>query len=390
MSRLFKILLLSSFLVSSPAIFGTEETRFAGKSLEEALRHFQFQGLNLLFSSDLVRPEMKVTREPVGKSEKLILSQLLHPHGLKIQGGPEKTLLVVPADTSANGKASSETGSKAGTENVVVPFVTVYFTARDEDNRPVTHLKAKHFMLQEDGKMQPLVEFANFAVSEEREPLTVFLLLDSSHSMQSLQDGTRKYDVSKKALLGVLDQLQPQDQMMAIGFHEKSWIISEMTQDVENVRQSVIAEKASMKRTALYDTLISTVKLSQNYSGRKVIILCSDGDDNFSKSSLKDVTTLLKSSDVTVMAFGTKMRGDIEKKGRESLQNIAEVTGGSAFFSGRMTDLDLVIDDFRTIMESQYVAGYIPPEPLMHKRREVRIHCLIPGIQLHYRKSYLF
>jgi Ca-activated chloride channel family protein len=333
---------------------------------------------------------MKVAREPVGKSESLILAQLLYPHGLKIQGGPEKTLLVVRADAASNGKASSETESTAGTEIVVVPFVTVYFTARDEDDRPVTHLQAKHFMLQEDGKMQPLVEFANFAVDEEREPLTVFLLLDSSHSMQSLQDGTRKYEVSKKALLGVLDQLQPQDQMMAIGFHEKSWIISEMTQDVESVRHSVIAEKAGMKRTALFDTLISTVKLSQNYSGRKVIILCSDGNDNFSKSSLKDVTALLKSSDVTVMAFGTRMRGDIEKKGRESLQNIAEVTGGSAFFSGRMTDLDSVIDDFRTIMESQYVAGYIPPEPLMHKRREVRIHCLIPGIQLHYRKSYLF
>jgi Ca-activated chloride channel family protein len=390
MSRLFKILVVSCLILNSPVVFGIDETHFSGKTLEEALRHFQFQGLNILFSSDLVRPEMKVTREPIGKSEDLILAQLLYPHGLKIQPGPEKTLLVVRTATTNSTKTSKETESPGGTETLVVPFVTVYFTARDDEDRPVTHLKAKHFMLQEDGKMQPLVEFANFAISEEREPLTVFFLLDSSHSMQSLQDGTRKYEVSKKALLGVLDQMQPQDQMMAIGFHEKSWIISEMTQDIESVRRSVTAGKATLGKTALYDTLISTVKQSRNYSGRKVIIICSDGDDNSSKSSLKDVTTLLKSTDVTVMTFGTKMRGDIEKKGREALQSIAEVTGGSAFFSARMTDLESVIADFRNIMESQYVAGYVPPEPLMHKRREVRIHCLIPGIQLHYRKSYLF
>ncbi|MCI0412903.1 VWA domain-containing protein, partial [bacterium] len=175
-----------------------------------------------------------------------------------------------------------------------------------------------------------------------------------------------------------------------IGFQEKSWIINEMTQDTEIVRQNVLAAKASLGKTALYDTLISTVKQSQSYSGRKVIIICSDGEDNISKSSLKEVTTLLKSTDITVMAFGTKMRGDIEKKGRETLKDIAGVTGGSAFFSSRMADLDSVIGDFQSIMESQYVAGYVPPEPLMHKRREVRIYCLIPGIQLHYRKSYLF
>jgi Ca-activated chloride channel homolog len=390
MSRFFKIFFLTCLVLNSPSVFGIEETHFTGKTLEEALRHFQFQGLNILFSSDLVRPGMKVIREPVGKSEDLILAQLLYPHGLKIRRGPEKTLLVVRATTSSSAETSSETESSAGTETVVVPFVTVYFTARDEDDRPVTHLQAKHFMLQEDGKMQPLVEFANFAVSEERGPLTVFFLLDSSHSMQSLQDGTRKYDVSKKALLGVLDQLQPQDQVMAIGFHEKSWIISEMTQDPESVRQNVLADKPTLGKTALYDSLISTVKLSQKYSGRKVIIICSDGEDNSSKSSLKDVKTLLKSTDVTVMAFGTKLKGDIEKKGLETLQSIAEVTGGSAFFSSRITDLDSVIGDFRSILESQYVAGYVPPEPLMHKRREVRIHCLIPGIQLHYRKSYLF
>lgn len=375
-------------LLQTHFVFGEEGMSFAGRTLEEALRHFQFQGLNILFSSDLVRPEMKVIREPVGTSENLILSQLLYPHGLKIQPGPQKTLLVVRANGASSTKGSSETNG--GSETVVVPFVTVYFTARDEDNRPVTHLRAKHFMLQEDGKMQPLVEFSNFAVSEERNPLTVFFLLDSSHSMQQLQDGARKYDVSKKAILAILDQLQPEDQMMVIGFQEKSWIINEMTQDTEIVRQNVLAAKASLGKTALYDTLISTVKQSQSYSGRKVIIICSDGEDNISKSSLKEVTTLLKSTDITVMAFGTKMRGDIEKKGRETLKDIAGVTGGSAFFSSRMADLDSVIGDFQSIMESQYVAGYVPPEPLMHKRREVRIYCLIPGIQLHYRKSYLF
>jgi VWFA-related protein len=362
-----------------------DETRFQGKTLEAALKQLQLEGLNILFSSDLVRSDMIVMNEPNGLSDLRTLAELLYPHGLRIQPGPENTLLVVRAKPLSK-STSLEPEQSERSETVVVPFVNVYFTALDPRNRPVTHLEAKHFVLQEDGKMQSLVELA----SGYREPITVFFLLDSSSSMKQLQDGARKYDVSKQAMLRVIDALRPEDQMMVVGFNERFWTINGMTKDRDLVRGTVAPEKPGVGRTALYDALIGTLKLTQGYSGRKLVVVCSDGEDNYSKSNLEEVIALLKVSDVTVMAFGTTTNGDVEKKGFKSLRSITEISGGFSFFSSKLAELDSAIKDFRNILDNQYVAGYVPPEPMIHKRREVRIFCLVPGINLHYRKSYLF
>jgi Ca-activated chloride channel family protein len=383
-------ILVLAFLVFQAVTGSSGDFRFQGKTLEGALKQLQLQGLNILFSSDLVKQDMIVSSEPSGFSDLTILAQLLYPHGLRIKAGPQNTLLVVRGAEPLSKSTSLDNPQEGKSETVVVPFVNVYFTALDPRNRPVTHLEAKHFMLQEDGKIQSLVEVTNTASSGYREPITVFFLLDKSSSMKQLQDGARKYDVSKQTLLRILDALQPEDEMMVIGFNERSWTINGMTKDREIIRQVVLAERPGLGRTALFDALVGALKMTQDYNGRKIIVVCSDGEDTYSKSSLKDVVSLLKVSDVTVMAFGTTTSGDTERKGLKTLQSITDVTGGFSFVSSRVTELDAAIKDFRTILDNQYVAGYVPPEPTIHKRREVRIFCLVPGINLHYRKSYLF
>ncbi|MCP3961409.1 MAG: TonB-dependent receptor [bacterium] len=79
--------------------------RYAGLTLTEALLDLQRRGLRILFTSEVVKPEMRVTAEPTAAFEREILDQLLEPHGLIAQPGPKDSLVVVarPVDPAATG-----------------------------------------------------------------------------------------------------------------------------------------------------------------------------------------------------------------------------------------------------------------------------------------------
>jgi outer membrane receptor protein involved in Fe transport len=89
--------LLACLLVLAGSAVAGEEPDYSGRSLVEVLRALQAQGLQVIFSSDLVRPEMAVTDEPDADSLRALLEEILAPHGLKVVAGPGNTLLVVKA-----------------------------------------------------------------------------------------------------------------------------------------------------------------------------------------------------------------------------------------------------------------------------------------------------
>ncbi len=72
-----------------------EPPHFLGRSLEDALAEMQQRGLGVIYSSDLVKPEMRVRDEPSATSLHRMLDQLLAPHGLRAQVGPRGAVLVV-------------------------------------------------------------------------------------------------------------------------------------------------------------------------------------------------------------------------------------------------------------------------------------------------------
>jgi hypothetical protein len=74
--------------------------RYAGRSLADVLRDLQSLGLKVVFSSELVRPDMRVATEPASTTPRTILDEVLEPHGLRAVAGPKDTWLVVRARLS--------------------------------------------------------------------------------------------------------------------------------------------------------------------------------------------------------------------------------------------------------------------------------------------------
>ncbi len=71
------------------------DSGYAGGSLIEALRDLESRGLKLVFTSSVVRPDMRVEVEPTATEPRSILDELLAPHGLEAREGPGGTLAVV-------------------------------------------------------------------------------------------------------------------------------------------------------------------------------------------------------------------------------------------------------------------------------------------------------
>ena len=387
--RVFLSVVISFFLLNSTWAQPIQK----GVSVEQVLRHFQMNGVKVLYSSKLVNADMVVQEEPKSHSARGILNQVLEPHGLKVTSGPADTLLVVPAQHQPSEKPVTKNVSDF-VEEVEVPFVTIYITAKDEKNQFLTNLTAKDFILKEDGVEQQITEFSNFSDSDEfpedTEPLTIMLLLDISASMNDLHAGQRKYDFVRDAALSFIDQIRVNDQVMVMGFNQDPRVISELTDDKVFIREKLVAEPELGGRTALYDMLIYSVNKMQTFPGRRVLVLCSDGIDSASKSKLEDTLKFLQTSDVTVFVIGTDDRRDVTHKGRDVMKKISNATAGYSFLTASDLDLKSSIEKVRLTLRSQYAAGYIPPSPTIHKWRRIKIECKVPRVRLKYRDQYLF
>ncbi len=75
---------------------------YLGLSLQEAIQILDSQGLSVLYSSALVRPDMVVETEPSSTAATEILAEILRPHGLMLSPGPNGALLVVRAESTAD------------------------------------------------------------------------------------------------------------------------------------------------------------------------------------------------------------------------------------------------------------------------------------------------
>jgi hypothetical protein len=94
----------------------TGEPQYAGRPLEEVLRDLSTRGLRIVFSSEFVRPEMKVLAEPRSRRLRGVLEEILRAHGLATRSGPKGTVLVVRQSrrTTIEREAASTVGILKG------------------------------------------------------------------------------------------------------------------------------------------------------------------------------------------------------------------------------------------------------------------------------------
>jgi Ca-activated chloride channel family protein len=227
----------------------------------------------------------------------------------------------------------------------------------------------------------------NFA-REANLPLTIAMLIDTSQSvapkLKFEQDAATSFFQSV---------LREKDRAMLVEFDSGVTMLQDFTNDPNKLAKEIRKLKAA-GGTALYDAIFMTCdeKLIRE-TGRKALVILSDGEDESSKTNLQQATEMALRAEATTFAISISKGGFFgvggSKEGDTVLKDIAQETGGRVFFPFKIEELD---DAFRQInqeLRSQYSLGYLSTNPSRDGRyRKIDISVSEKGLKLRHRKGY--
>jgi Ca-activated chloride channel homolog len=249
----------------------------------------------------------------------------------------------------------------------------------------VEGLTVEDFDVREDGVAQGVTYFVR-GEAEDAAPLHIGLLFDTSESMERDLAFSRNAAVKfLKTFSSAIDftLVEFSDDVRAARFSQ-----AEFPRLVERIRSG-----QAKGRTSLYDAVTMYLSSAYDQTGRKVLVIFTDGDDTASSRRWDETLRLLRASDVTVYPMGfLTNRGAARLLLQSKLMEIARLTGGRAVFPGSMKELDPMYAAIAAEIQGQYVLGYIPTNAARDgKWRRVDIKLKRPAaerLQLRTREGY--
>ena len=234
-----------------------------------------------------------------------------------------------------------------------VDLVNVGVTVTDRKGNLVSDLTLDDFELYEDGRKQTVQYFA--AGDGETAPaMHLGLMLDVSGSMEE------DLSFSKTASIKFLNMLTDAVDITVVDFDTEvraaRYSQNEFARLIERIRR-----KKASGMTALYDAIGLYLDGASGQDGRKIMLVYTDGGDSQSSIRFNELIDLLKASDVTIYPIGALEHQPSSSRNQQRmlLQQIADVTGGQAFFPTVVKELDAVYEKVIAQIRAQYTVGYL-------------------------------
>jgi len=271
---------------------------------------------------------------------------------------------------------------------VDVDVVNVLCTVYDRRGALVQDLAKDDFEVFENGRRQEIRYFAR----DTDLPLTVALLVDVSGSVRALIEAEK--DAAAKFFEAVI---RPSDQALLVGFSSSIVLWQDLTPSLQRLSAALSRLRAvpfhglppqglPMPGTLLYDAVLVTArdKLA-GVSGRKVIVIISDGLDNGSVNHSEDAIAAVQSANTVV--YGICYQSGFS--GCEFLKELAAPTGGRMFQAGKKMALADIFHTIEDELRSQYALGYVS-EDRTHDGafRKLQVRMRRRALRVQARKGY--
>ena len=265
--------------------------------------------------------------------------------------------------------------------------VLLTITVLDSSNRLVAGLDQEDFQIYEDGiKQDP----SNF--SRQAQPIALSLVIDTSTSMDL------KLPIAHEAASGFIRRLGLKDVAQVIDFDNQAKILQTFTSDRVALERAIRATDAGGS-TSLYNaiyTALSELKRIRADSGpdlrRQAIVLLSDGEDTSSIVPYDDVLEQAKRSEVVIYAIGLRAGEIARREFKEAefvLKQLANETGGRAFFVADARELAKIYQGIWDELSSQYAIAYSSANPKRDGAwRRVQVRLLRPNITARTKLGY--
>lgn len=263
--------------------------------------------------------------------------------------------------------------------------VNVLFIATDKHGKFVRDLNENDFSILDDHK--PPQAIINF-LRETDLPLHLGLLIDVSGSVDS------RFDFEQDAATAFLQHTLRvgYDKAFVVGFNSHSQMAQDFTDNYSRLYWGV-HRLHNGGGTALYDAVYRACKEKflkdrPERPVRKAIIIVSDGEDNQSEVSRAQAIEMAQRAEVIIYAISTDDSG-LVMRGDKVLEQLADATGGRAFFPFKMKDITHSFAAIEDELRSQYVVSYKPADFDADGRyRSIQISSLKKDLQVRARKGY--
>ncbi len=234
-----------------------------------------------------------------------------------------------------------------------IDLVNFGVTVMDKKGTLVTTLTKDDFEVIEDGTPQTISEFVRGDATEAAPELHLGLLLDTSGSMDE------DMKLARSASIKFLNTLTDARDITLVDFDTEVRVAKYEQPEFARMVERIRGRKPD-GWTAMYDALGVYLDGAEANRGRNILVIYTDGGDNRSVMNLGDLMTLIKASDVTIYAIGFLEHAGSERfEQRMKLQQIAETTGGQAFFPLSMKEIEATYDRVVAQVRSQYSLAYV-------------------------------
>ena len=263
-----------------------------------------------------------------------------------------------------------------------VDEVTLHATVVDDHFHPITGLQKKDFTVFEDGKQQQITYFRN-----EDIPVALGIVIDNSGSMRD------KRPAVNAAALNLVRTSNPQDQVFIVNFNEEYFLDQDYTGSIPKLKDA-LERIESRGGTALYDAVVASADHRKKSGAleKKVLLVVTDGEDNASRESLEQALRRLEEKNgPTIYTIGL-LGDEHSKRARRALREMAEDTGGVAFFPKNLDEVEAITTEIAHDIRNQYTIQYKPTTPQSAGGyRTVKVTAQAPGykkLQVRTRSGY--
>lgn len=236
---------------------------------------------------------------------------------------------------------------------IVTEVVSLTVTVTDPYSRLVTGLNKQNFEVFEDKVKQEIAFFSNDDV-----PVSLGIVFDVSGSMKG------KLDRARDALRAFIQTSHSDDDFFLVGFNQRANLLAEFTDGDTLANKLHLVDPKG--QTAVYDAAyLGIEKVKQGRHDKRALLLISDGQDNSSRYTYGELRKLLKEAGVQIYCIGIVDLGggagaSLEMQGQGILEEIAQVTGGKAFFPRSAAELEDATTRIALELRNQYSIGYLP------------------------------
>lgn len=299
-----------------------------------------------------------------------------------------------PPATSPTPTAASDASAQ---ERVTIREVRLWVTVIDKKEQPVAGLSKNDFVIYEDKQPQQIVSFVD---EHERFPVYVGVLMDTSSSTA----GKLKFE--QEAAMNFIHTVLRlrKDKVAFVTFDHEVKLRQDFTDKLDMLDRAVYSVKKPGTNTSLYDAVYQFCdeKMRNIGAGRRVLVVITDGEDTYSRATLRDAVDIAQRMETIVFAISTKagfagssvpgvQGGTVLDGSDRNLVKLAEETGGKAFFTGDFLELERSFTKIAKELRGQYLVTYKPTNDIYDgkfRQIEVKLANKRDGMKVRAKRGY--